>query len=104
MKIPFTTEKLPKHTERYVVWNEKGGELVYLVGYCDDSVDRFLGFFLDAKKAVPEISSKDTICTKVKQSSTKKGFTLCLIKVKGEEREIPGFEKVEWRSLDIQAY
>lgn len=98
--------KPPKHTRRYVIWNENGigGQLVYLVGYCPDTLSYFTGLFLDAKKHVPDIDANDAVCSKVQRSSFIQGFTLMIVKTNIKKRVIQGFQETQWNHLRIDAF
>lgn len=97
--------KLPEHTRRYVIWGKDGGSrLVYLVGYCPDSLEYFQAMFNDAKQVVPDINAAETICGKVQKSRSCQGFTLMLIAIHGSKRDIPGFKSATWEELDIEAF
>lgn len=105
-KPKVSIAKPPKHTRRYVIWNEDGigGSLIYLVGYCPDTLAYFMGLFLDAKKHVPSIDANDAICSKVKKSAFVQGFTLMTIKTNIKKRAIPGFDETQWNHLRIDAF
>lgn len=96
--------RVPKHARKYVYWKENGGSLVYLVGYCPDTLAYFNGMFNDALKSVPNLDANNVICSKVKKSDSVEGFTLMMIDVEGPKRTIEGFEECEWRDLRIQSF
>lgn len=104
--IDIKPATLPKHTQRFVVWDRPndGGRLVYLVGYCPDALSYYLAMFMDAQKVVPEINAGDTLCSKVSKSCCCQGFTLMLIDIAGPKRKIEGFKECKWDDLRIQAY
>ncbi len=96
---------LPSHVQKFVIWRTNGDNaLVYLVGYCPDTLAYFLGMFLDAQKVMPGISPDDAMCTKVKQSDCHQGFTMMIIAFSGPKRDIPGFKECSWNSLRIESY
>lgn len=119
-RIEIMAEMPPDYTQRYVIWhaNEpqtappgvshttttEGGQLIVLVGYCPDTLAWFAGMFADMQAACPDVNAERAICTKVRESSCRKGFTLLLADIKGEPRDIPGFKPTTWRSLDIRGY
>ena len=98
--------ELPAHTKRFVVWqnDSSGGTLVYLVGYCPDTLAYYMGMFLDAQKYVADVDPNTAICGKVTKSISCKSHTLCLINVSGPKREIETFKECKWEDLRIDAY
>jgi hypothetical protein len=94
-----------KNMRKHVYWKDNGdGVLVYLVGYCPDTLSYFNGLFLDARKSVSGLDASTAICGKVKKSDSVQGFTLMLIDVAGPKREIEGFKECEWRDLRIESF
>lgn len=90
--------KVPKHARKYVYWKPggpmvDGGVLVYLVGYCPDTLSYFIAMFRDASKSVPNLDASTAICGKVKRSDSVAGFTIMMIDVDGPKRTIEGFEE-----------
>lgn len=93
-------EKAPKHTQRWIVWNEDGtGTAILLVGYCPQTLPYYLGLTAELLKTFPDVDQGEIGCHHVTQSHYVKGFTLLLAKVKGPKREIPGYD--ERKSIDF---
>lgn len=108
MNISIDSVKLPPaHTKRYVIWQEDsrlGGILVYLVGYCPDTLASFFGLFLDAQKHVPEVKMENALCTKVQKSVCYHDFTMMKIDIDISKREISGFTECSWSDLRIDSF
>jgi hypothetical protein len=107
--------KPPAHTQRFVLWtqqrNDRGqftdqykGEIIMLVGYCPDTLGYFAGLFNEVKAVVPSAKAEDAICTKVRKSSSRYGFTMLMLPIQGNKRPLEGFKPYKWRWLDIQGY
>lgn len=98
------SEPIPKHATKHVIWKDDRGQLVYLVGYCPDTLSYFNGLFLDALKSVPDLDASKATCGKVVRSDSCQGFTLMLIDIPGPKRPVEGFKECQWSDLRIQSY
>ena len=86
----------PKHLQKRVVWNSSGdGQAILLVGYCDDTLENFLGLAEELKKCIPQANIAKAVCGKVSSSAIIKGFTLFMAPIPGPKREIKGFEEYD---------
>lgn len=98
---------LPKHTKKYIVQDNNGigVKLVYLVGYCPDTLAYYNAFFKDAQKHFENLDSTTAICGKVRKSVCCQDFTLMIIPIENKKYdEVPGFETTQWEHLRIQSY
>jgi hypothetical protein len=81
--MEIETEKPPTHlTKRFYKENKK---VVFLVGYCKDSLGCYAGLFEEAKKDFPDLKPSDVICAKITQSSWEKGFTIIVFDATAEQ-------------------
>lgn len=97
-EVSISCGKVARQTERFVIWDRHADyhKLVMLVGYCPQSVESYVGLYNDAKKAVPEVDAKETICTIVRGSRCRRGFTMLILNITGAERRtIEGFEEID---------
>ncbi len=69
----------PKYTKKRLY---KGNIAVILVGYCPDTLDRFVGLYKEAKKDFPGLKPEDVTCSKVTKSDSIQGYTIIMFPFK----------------------
>jgi len=101
MKLNLPVKEPPKHTKKYVVWNNDNGTVVLLVGYCPDTLPYFMGLTNMLLTDFPKIDLNEIVFGKVRNSSWAKGFTIVTAKIEGPRRKIPGYVKRQWETFDV---
>ena len=113
-KITLMTNLPSDFTERYIFWGTTGKDddikyaIVYiLVGYCPNTLSYFAGLFADVKKEFPEAEEQYAICSKIKESLTKRNFTFLRVMIYNiEKRTVSSKYKeiLDSKFLDIRSY